>query len=158
LSLEQNLPLERVKKFLSRFPDLKIILFDTSTHTSELAAQALGVTPAQIAKTLCFVAEGQPVLLTTCGDKRTDVKALARVLGVKKVKFADAATVETETGFPPGGVSPVGLLPGVPLYLDRSLWDYDTVYAAAGTANSALPVSPDRLREITGAPVIDVCK
>jgi len=152
------LPLERVKKFLSRYPDLQIILFNSSTHTSELAAQALGVTPAQIAKTLCFLADGRPVLLTTCGDKRTDVKALARELGVKKVKFADAETVAAATGFPPGGVSPVGILPGVPLYLDRSLWDFDIVYAAAGTANSALPISPDRLREITGAPVIDVCK
>jgi len=152
------LPLERVKKFLSRYPDLQIILFNSSTHTSELAAQALGVTPAQIANTLCFLAAGRPVLLTTCGDKRTDVKALARELGVKKVKFADAETVAAATGFPPGGVSPVGILPGVPLYLDRSLWDFDIVYAAAGTANSALPISPDRLREITGASVIDVCK
>lgn len=152
------MPLERVKKFLSQYPDLEIILFDSSTHTSELAAQALGVTPAQIAKTLCFIADGQPVLLTTCGDKRTDVKAFARELGVKKVKFADAETVSAATGFPPGGVSPVGILPGVSLYLDRSLWDFDTVYAAAGTANSALPVTPDRLRDITGAQVIDVCK
>jgi len=152
------LPLERVKKFLSKYPDLEIILFDSSTHTSELAAQALGVTPAQIAKTLCFLADGRPVLLTTCGDKKTDTKALARVLGVKKIKFAAAETVRNETGFPPGGVSPVGILPGVPLYLDRSLWDFDIVYAAAGTANSALPISPDRLKEITGAAVIDVCK
>lgn len=152
------MPLERVKKFLSRYPDIEIILFDSSTHTSELAAQALGVTPAQIAKTLCFLADGRPVLLTTCGDKKTDVKALARELGVRKVKFADAETVLSETGFPPGGVSPVGILPGVPLYLDRSLWDFDIVYAAAGTANSALPVSPDRLKEITGATMIDVCK
>lgn len=64
------MPLERVKKFLSRYPDLQIILFNSSTHTSELAAQALGVTPAQIAKTLCFLADGRPVLLTTCGDTR----------------------------------------------------------------------------------------
>lgn len=152
------MPLARVKAFVSRHPDLEIILFDSSTHTSELAAQALGVTAAQIAKTLCFVADGQPILLTTCGDKKTDTKALARQLGAKKIRFADAETVQQATGFPPGGVSPVGILPGVPLYLDRSLWDFDIVYAAAGTANSALPVSPDRLREITGATVVDVCK
>lgn len=150
--------LARVKEFVNQYPDLEIILFDSSTHTSELAAQALGVTPAQIAKTLCFLADGQAVLLTTCGDKKTDVKALARELGVKKIRFADAETVERTTGFPPGGVSPVGILPGVPLYLDRSLWDFDVVYAAAGTANSALPVSPDRLKEITDARVVDVCK
>ena len=61
------------------------------------------------------------------------------------------------TGFPPGAVSPIGLLSDIPLFLDQSLWDFTIVYAAAGTANSALPVSPDRLCEITGAKVIDVC-
>ena len=151
------MPLDRVKLFLSSFPDLKMILFDQSTHTSELAAQALGVTPAQIAKTLVFLAEAQPFLVVTCGDKKINTKKLAKELGVKKVRFADAQTVMESTGFPPGAVSPIGLLSDIPLFLDQSLWDFTIVYAAAGTANSALPVSPDRLCEITGAKVIDVC-
>lgn len=151
------MPLDRVKMFLSSFPDLEIILFDQSTHTSELAAQALGVTPAQIAKTLVFLADAQPLLVVTCGDKKIDTKKLARAMGVKKIRFADAQTVLEATGFPPGGVSPIGLVSNVPLFLDQSLWDFTIVYAAAGTANSALPVSPDRLCEITGAKVIDVC-
>lgn len=152
------MPLERVKKFLKQFPDLKIILFEQSTHTAELAAQALGVTPAQIAKTLVFLADAEPLLVVTCGDKKIDAKKLAKVLGVKKVKFADEQTVTDATGFPLGGVSPVGLVNDVPLYLDQSLWNFDIVYTAAGTANSALPVSPARLCEITGAKVIDVCR
>jgi len=151
------MPLDRVKKFLSPFPDLKIILFDQSTHTSELAAEALGVIPAQIAKTLVFLADAEPLLVVTCGDKKINTKKLGKVVGAKKVRFADAQTVMDATGFPPGGVSPIGLVNDVPLYLDQSLWDYKIVYAAAGTANSALPVSPDRLCEITGAQVIDVC-
>jgi len=151
------MPLERVKAFISKFPELKIILFDTSTHTSELAAEALGVKPAQIAKTLVFLADGQPLLVVTCGDKRVNSKQLAKILSVKKIKFADAATVSSCTGFSPGAVSPVGLISGLPLYLDKSLWDFDIVYTAAGTSNSALPVRPDRLREITGGKVIDVC-
>lgn len=151
------MPLERVKMFLRSFPDLEIILFDQSTHTSELAAQALGVTSAQIAKTLVFLADAQPLLVVTCGDKKINTKKLAKELGVKKIKFADAQTVIEATGFPPGGVSPIGLTNDIPLYLDQSLWDFTVVYAAAGTANSALPVSPDRLCEITGAKVVDVC-
>lgn len=151
------MPLERVKLFLKPFPDLKVILFDQSTHTSELAAEALGVKPAQIAKTLVFLADAQPLLVVTCGDKKINTKKLTKVLGVKKVRFADGETVTESTGFSPGGVSPIGLLKDVPLYLDQSLWDFDLVYAAAGTANSALPVSPDRLCEITKAKVIDVC-
>lgn len=151
------MPLERVKMFLRSFPDLEIILFDQSTHTSELAAQALGVMPAQIAKTLVFLADAEPLLVVTCGDKKINTKKLAKELGVKKVRFADAQTVIEATGFPPGGVSPIGLARSIPLYLDQSLWDFAVVYAAAGTANSALPVSPDRLCEITGAKVLDVC-
>jgi len=149
--------LERVKTFLSAFPDLKIILFDQSTHTSELAAEALGVIPAQIAKTLVFLADAKPLLVVTCGDKKINTKKLSKAVGAKKVRFADAQTVMDSTGFLPGGVSPIGLVSDVPLYLDQSLWEYQTVYTAAGTANSALPVSPDRLSEITGATVIDVC-
>jgi len=151
------LPLERVQRFIHSYPDLKIILFDSSTHTSELAAQALGVTPAQIAKTLVFLADGQPVLVVTCGDRKVDTKRLAKALGVRKIKFANAELVEEATGFPPGGVSPFGLATKIPLYLDKSLYDFDVVYAAAGTANSALPIPPERLGEITGAKVIDVC-
>jgi len=151
------MPLERVKRFLKPFPDLKIVLFDQSTHTAELAAQTLGVMPAQIAKTLVFIADAQPLLVVTCGDKKINTKKLTKLLGVKKVKFADGQTVIEATGFSPGGVSPIGLLKDMPLYLDQSLWDFDIVYAAAGTANSALPVSPDRLCEITGATMINVC-
>ncbi|MDF2633779.1 MAG: YbaK/prolyl-tRNA synthetase associated region [Pelosinus sp.] len=151
------MPLERVKVFLSQHPDLEIILFDKSTHTAELAAQALGVLPAQIAKSLVFLADGQPVLVVTCGDKKINTKKLAKVLEAKKIRFADAEAVMDATGFPPGGVSPIGLISDIPLYLDQSLWNFDTVYAAAGTANSALPVSPNRLCNITGAKVIDVC-
>lgn len=151
------MPLERVKKFLSSFPDLEIILFDQSTHTAELAAQVLGVTPAQIAKTLVFVADTEPLLVVTCGDKKINTKKLTKVLGARKVRFADGQTVIDSTGFLPGGVSPIGLSHDIPLYLDKSLWNFAIVYAAAGTANSALPVSPDRLCEITGAQIIDVC-
>lgn len=154
---EEAMSLERVKEFVSHYPDLEIVLFDKSTHTADLAAQALGVAPAQIAKTLVFLADGQPVLVVTCGDKKINTKKLAKELEVKKIRFADAKTVEDATGFLPGGVSPIGLISDISLYLDQSLWDFDTVYAAAGTANSALPVSPDRLCEITGAKIIDVC-
>ena len=152
------MPLARVEEALTAYPDLKIILFEMSTHTSELAAQALGVKPGQIAKSLVFMVDGNPLLVVTCGDKKVNTKLLAKAVGGKKVRFADAEQVARYTGFSPGGVSPVGLLTVVPICLDHSLWDYDIVYAAAGTANSALPVAPDRLQAITGAQVVDVCQ
>lgn len=151
------MPLARVKQALTQYPDLKIILFEESTHTSELAAQALGVTSGQIAKSLVFMADGQPLLVVTCGDKKVNTKLLAKAVNAKKIRFADAEQVAEHTGFPPGGVSPLGLLTDIPVYLDQSLYDYDVVYAAAGTANSALPVFPERLKEVTGAEIINVC-
>jgi Cys-tRNA(Pro) deacylase len=151
------MPLERVKQFLTKYPDLQFHLFDASTHTADLAAQALGVTPGQIAKTLLFLADGKPLLVVTCGDRRVDTKKLAKIFGAKKLKFADGDTVLALTGFPPGGVSPIGSLLPIPVYVDQSLYQYDIVYAAAGTANSALPISPDRLLEITEGSLIDVC-
>ncbi|HWR40057.1 MAG TPA: YbaK/EbsC family protein [Patescibacteria group bacterium] len=151
------MPLQRVQAALENYKDLEIILFDSSTHTADLAAQALGVQPAQIAKSLLFLADGQPAMVVTCGDRKVNTKLFGRLLSAKKVRFANAEQVAELTGFPPGGVSPVGLLRPLPVYLDKSLYDYAVVYAAAGTANSALPVAPERLREITGAEIIDVC-
>ena len=148
--------LERVRNAIVPYPDLEIILFDESTHTSELAAQAVGVEVAQIAKTLVFLADGNPVLVVACGGRKIDTKKLGKFLGAKKVRFADANSVLLATGFEPGGVCPFDIDPSVGLCMDKGLYDYDVVYAAAGTANSALPVAPERLREILGARIVDV--
>ena len=148
--------LDRVKRAIAPYPELQIVLFNESTHTSELAAQAVGVKVAQIAKTLVFLADGNPVLVVACGDRKIDTRKLGRELGAKKVRFADADSVLQMTGFEPGGVCPFGLDESVALFLDKSLYEFEIVYAAAGTANSAVPVEPERLREIIGARIIDV--
>lgn len=149
--------LDRVRKAIEPYPDLEIILFDESTHTSELAARTVGVEVAQIAKTLMFLADGRPVLVVACGDRRIDTRKLGKAVGAKKVRFADAQSVLQATGFEPGGVCPFGLDgTAVEICVDQSLYDYDIVYAAAGTAHSALPVAPERLREIIGARVVNV--
>jgi Cys-tRNA(Pro) deacylase len=148
--------LDRVRQAIEPYSDLEIILFDESTHTSELAARTVGVEVAQIAKTLMFLADGKPVLVVVCGDRKIDTKKLAKTLSVKKVRFADADSVRRLTGFEPGGVCPFGVDSSVELCIDRSLYEYDIVYAAAGTANSALPIAPDRLCEIIGARIVEV--
>jgi Cys-tRNA(Pro) deacylase len=148
--------LDRVKRAIAPYPELQIVLFNESTHTSDLAAQAVGVKVAQIAKTLVFLADGNPVLVVACGDRKIDTRKLGRELGAKKVRFADADSVLQMTGFEPGGVCPFGLDDSVALFLDKSLYEFEIVYAAAGTANSAVPVKPERLREIIGARIIDV--
>ncbi len=147
--------LDRVEKALAQYGNLKAVIFDADTSTSELAAQAVGVTVGQIAKTLCFLGDGQPFLVVTVGDRKIDTKKLGKQVGAKKVRFADAQTAYEATGFPPGGVCPFALKSAVPVYLDDSLFEYDIVYSAAGTANSALPIAPARLQEITGARLVD---
>lgn len=156
MSSRQN-ALQRVQSLISQYPDLNIIVFDSSTYTAELAAKTLGVTVGQIAKTLVFITEIQPCLVVICGDRRVNTKKLSRILGVKKVKFASAEIVEELTGFLPGGVTPIGLEKEIPVLLDKSLFEYKVVFAAAGTSNSALPIAPLRLQQLTGAKVVEVC-
>ncbi|MEG0797998.1 MAG: YbaK/EbsC family protein [Acidaminococcaceae bacterium] len=149
---------ERVKNSLQGYTNLKIQLLPEDTSTAELAAQALGTTPGQIAKTLCFVADGEPVLIVACGDKKIDTKKWGRQIGVKKMKMADAETVLAVTGFAPGGVCPFALTETVRVYLDRSLWDYEVTYIAAGTPNSALPIGAEQLATITGGIWVEASK
>ena len=149
---------KRVKESLKAYSNLKIKLLPDDTSTAELAALALGTQPGQIAKTLCLLADGNPVLIVACGDRKIDTKKLGKELGVKKVRLADAETVAAVTGFMPGGVCPFGLKEEVPVYLDRSLHTYDVTYIAAGTPNSALPIRAGELAEITGGIWIEATK
>lgn len=139
----------RVKKSLQAYPNLEIKLLPDDTSTAELAAQAIGTLPGQIAKTLCFLADGEPVLIVACGDKRIDTKKLGRKIGARKMRMADAQIVMEVTGFAPGGVCPFALPQPIPVYLDLSLQAYDVTYIAAGTPHSALPIMAEQLAEIT---------
>lgn len=112
-----------------------------SAHTAEEAAAALDVDVAQIAKTLVFVADGEPVLIVLRGSDRLDPERLGRHLGAEKVRRADPDTVREATGFPIGGVSPVGHHPGLRVVVDRALADYPVVWAAAGTPHAVFPTS-----------------
>lgn len=150
------MPLARVRDFLSNHPELEIILFDdASTHTAALAAAALGVTEAQIAKTLVFIADGSPVVVVASGEGRIDVKRLGKEIGAKKLRFASPEAVQAATGFLPGGVCPFGLEEELPIYLEKRLCRFPVVYAAAGTANSAVPITPEDLQRITAGIVVD---
>ncbi len=155
MSETEQLALARVAAALEKYGDLQAITFSVDTSTAELAAQAVGVAVGQIAKSLCFLGDGQPFLVVTVGDRKMDTRKLGKQVGVKKVRFADADTAYAATGFLPGGVCPFALKTSLPVYVDESLFQYDMVYASAGTASSALPITPTRLKEITGGRVVD---
>jgi prolyl-tRNA editing enzyme YbaK/EbsC (Cys-tRNA(Pro) deacylase) len=143
--------IEKVRTFLnSRNPELKIIVLEEDTSTSYLAAQALGTEVGQIAKSILFKTKNDDYLLiVSAGDVKIDNKAVKELVG-SRVRMANAEEVEQVTGFSIGGVCPFALKQEVPVFLDESLRRYDVVYAAAGTSNTALPISFEELCRITG--------
>lgn len=143
--------------FASHGLDIPIIELDVSTATVDLAAQAHGVEPGRIAKTLAFrLGDGRQVLLVARGDARIHNQKFKAALG--KGKMLPQHEVEVLTGHPVGGVCPFGLAQPLPIYLDRSLQDFDEVLPAAGAVHSALRISPQQLAEVTGGQWVDVCQ
>jgi prolyl-tRNA editing enzyme YbaK/EbsC (Cys-tRNA(Pro) deacylase) len=146
----------RVQAYLDQFNmNLKIIALDENTATAELAAAALGVQVGQIAKSLLFKVRDNYVLVIAAGDVRIKQGKLKAVAG-GKAKLATPAEVKMVTGYPIGGVCPFALPNPVRILLDKSLGDYDVVYAAAGTAHSALPINIGQLQRITKGEVVDL--
>lgn len=136
---------------------IPIIELDVSTATVTLAAQAHGVEPGRIAKTLAFkLADGRAMLLVARGDARIDNQKFKASFG--KGKMLPAAEVEALTGHPVGGVCPFGLLAPLPIFLDQSLQDFDEVLPAAGSVNSAVRITTVQLATVTGGQWVDICQ
>ena len=149
--------IEKVQSYLDQYNmGLKIIELEESTRTCELAAAALGVEVGQIAKTLVFQADGQPVLIVASGDRKIKTGKLKRLLEVSRVRMADPETVKLVTGYPVGGVCPLALPEKLPILLDDTMHRFPVVYAAAGTPHSALPVTMEQLQKITGGQWTDL--
>lgn len=143
--------LKRVQDYIDGFGlGLKAFEMEDNTRTSELAAAALGVEVGQIAKSILFMAGGDPVLVVASGDVKIKSGRLKRLTGASKIKMADPRTVKEYTGFDVGGVCPLALPYKMKIYLDESMKRYPLVYAAAGTQRSVLPVNMEQLKTITG--------
>ncbi|WP_298232776.1 YbaK/EbsC family protein [uncultured Azohydromonas sp.] len=129
---------------------------DTAARTAQEAADALGVSVGQIAKSVIFKlrAVERAVLVVTSGDRRVDEKKVAALVG--PVGRADAEFVKAQTGFSIGGVSPVAHLNPPLTLIDRDLFRFDEIWAAAGHPNGVFRLSPQQLESLTGAPVADV--
>ena len=150
--------IETVRAFLAAHaPDIEVIETDASSATVELAALAHGVQPAQIAKTLSLRIRDRVVLVVTSGTARLDNRKVKDVLGGKPRLLTTADEVTAATGHPVGGVCPFGLVAPLPVYCDVSLEAFAEVVPAAGSANSALRISPRRLAELAKAEWVDVC-
>ena len=135
--------------------DARIITLGDSTRTSQLAAEALGCTIAEIAKSVVFLHGDSSVIVVISGDKRVDMRKLFAFLG-GKVGNADAETVREKTGYVIGGVPPFPHNPGVIVLLDSSLNRFDKVWAAAGTPNSVMRLSVRELADTVNRGFIDL--
>jgi prolyl-tRNA editing enzyme YbaK/EbsC (Cys-tRNA(Pro) deacylase) len=150
--------IESVKKqFKKENLPLKVIEMDTSTATVELAAQALGVEPARIAKTMAIRLKEKDILLLAKGDVKLDNRKFKDIFS-QKPKFIGFEEVEEATGHPVGGVCPFGLEKDIDVYLDESLKVFDYVFPAGGGANTAVKIDVDYLAEVTKGTWVDVCK
>ncbi len=125
-------------------------------RTSQEAADALGVVVGQIAKSVVFrrKLDGGAVLVVASGDRRVDEKRVAAITG--PLSRADADFVKASTGFSIGGVSPLAHAAPVQTLIDRELFRFTEIWAAAGHPNGVFKLSPDDLVRLTGAPVADV--
>jgi prolyl-tRNA editing enzyme YbaK/EbsC (Cys-tRNA(Pro) deacylase) len=150
--------LESVRADLAqRAPDLPIVEVAQSTATVAEAAEALGVEPARIAKTLAVRAGAETFLLVARGDARLDnVKTKAR-FGARPRMLGPEETLEL-TGHPVGGVCPFGLASPIAVYCDVSLRGFDIVYPAAGSLTSSVEVSPERLAALVSSGWVDLCR
>lgn len=136
----------------------RVLEFDVSSATVELAAKALGVEGARIAKTLSFKAPDGCLLVLAAGDARIDNHKFKDTFHVK-AKMLTADEVLELVGHPVGGVCPFGCNEGVPVYLDESLKRFETVFPAVGSANSAIELNLDELYLYSKAlGWVDVCK
>lgn len=151
--------IENVKSYLKKFDaDGRVLEFDSSSATVELAAVAVGCEPARIAKTLSFDVNGKCILIVTAGDAKID-NGKYKAMFHTKAKMLGFDEVEERTGHRVGGVSPFAAKQGVEIYLDLSLKRFGTVFPACGSSNSAIEVTCDELAEFSGTDKwIDVCK
>lgn len=153
-------PVERVKQALSEsgFDAGLVRELPSDTSTARAAALAVSAPQGSIVKSLVFLAHDSPLLVLVAGDQRADIKQLRAALGLSKrqLRIARPQHVLELTGFEVGGVPPVGHAKPVRTLIDSTLGRFETVWAAAGSANAVFPISYQKLVSITGGEVMDL--
>ncbi|MBW9068675.1 YbaK/EbsC family protein [Agrobacterium pusense] len=143
--------------FAEKSPEVTIIETEASSATVALAAEAHGVEPDQIAKTICLKAGDAILLVVTAGTKRLDNRKFRDHFGTKP-RMLGTDEVVAVTSHPVGGVCPFGLPSPLPVFCDVSLRDFLEVVPAAGATNAAVRISPHVMAELTKAEWVDVCQ
>ena len=151
--------IEAVKEYFRKYGmEDRVLEFDVSSATVELAAEALHCEPGRIAKTLSFMVDDAPVLVVTAGDARIDNHKYKEQFKTK-AKMLTPQEAETLVGLAVGGVCPFAVREGVRVYLDESLKRFRTVFPACGSSNSAIELSIAEMEKYSGYVAwVDVCR
>lgn len=152
--------IDKVKEYLKPFGfDKKVLEFDESSATVELAAIAVGCEPERIAKTMAFMQKEGPVLVVAAGDARVDNRKYKDQFEGQKAKMIPVSELEEQVGYLIGGVCPFARKDGVRIYLDESLKRFEIVHPACGSSNSAIPLNLKELEMLSKSDGwVDICK
>tara|TARA_B100000003_G_C10879022_1_gene350373 strand:- start:465 stop:944 length:480 start_codon:yes stop_codon:yes gene_type:complete len=157
MSILDKEPVKRVEKILKKFDtNLEVILLNTSARTALEAASSLNCEVGAIVKSLLFKTEKTYSLCLVAGDRKASLNKIKKTLNIKDVSMASADEVKNITGFTIGGVSPVGHLNKINIYIDNSLERFEILYAAAGHPNCVFKINYNNLKEITNGLIKEI--
>lgn len=150
-------PVQRAEKYLKEFDtNLEVISLETSARTAVEAASSLKCEVGAIVKSLLFSADDKFILCLVSGDKKASLNKLKKNLNINNMEMAKAEDVKQITGYTIGGVSPVGHLKKVNIYIDKNLDRFKDLYAAAGHPNCVFKISFINLVQITNGSILDI--
>ena len=159
MSLLKKEPVQRVEKILKDFDESQnIIVLETSAKTALEAASSLGCEVGAIVKSLLFKTENSYTLCLVAGDKRASLNRIKKALKIKDASMASAEDVKNITGYTIGGVSPVGHLSKLKIYVDTNLERFTNVFAAAGHPNCVFKIEFNQLIKLTNGQIKEIAE
>ncbi len=157
MTLLDKEPVKRAEKFLKDFnQSFKVLVLKDSARTAQDAATALGCDVGAIVKSLLFKNEDSFTLCLVAGDKRCSLNKLKKIKNIKDFSMASPEEVKTQTGYTIGGVSPIGHLKEVEIFIDKSLERFKDLFAAAGHPNCVFKIDFTDIQKITNGKIEDI--
>jgi len=157
MTLLNKEPVKRVENILKEFDiTQKVIILDSSARTALEAASSLGCEVGAIVKSLLFKTENSFILCLVAGDKKASLNKIKKKLNIKDVSMAAAEDVKTITGYTIGGVSPIGHLKKIDIFIDNSLERFTSLFAAAGHPNCVFKIDFKNLQKITDGSIKEI--
>ena len=157
MGLLEKEPVKRVESILKKFnPKMNVIVLDSSARTALEAASSLGCKVGAIVKSLLFKTENQFTLFLVAGDKKASLNKIKQILKIKDALMASANEVKNITGYTIGGVSPIGHLTKIDIFIDNSLSRFDFLFAAAGHPNCVFKINFSDLQKITKGKIEEI--